>query len=202
MMERELADDRSGHCEHRAPSDSRVRGRWWHILCGAYLVGAALPIGAAADPVQQVRCAEVRFSLSAEARDAASFRSMIDPDARFTGDEVLRGPEAIVAAWSPFFRPDGPGIKWRPRIVEVLESGDLALTRGPYRLETQGEDGQAVVRWGTFNSVWRLGSDGRWRVVFDTGGPPLDKPTDEARALLEAATTDCDSGPVREDQEE
>ena len=158
----------------------------------ALLVACALlPLAASADPAADVRCAEIRFSLSAEAREVAQFRSFIDPDARFTGNEVLRGPDAVVAAWGPFFQPDGPRIKWRPQIVEVLDSGNLALTRGPYRLESTGPDGKLTVRWGTFNSVWRLAPDGQWRVVFDTGGPPIDTPTDESRALLEADTSDC-----------
>ena len=150
-----------------------------------------LPLAARGDAAADVRCAEVRLSLAAEARDAARFRSMIDADARFTGNEVLRGPDAVVDAWRPFFQPEGPRIKWRPHVVEVLDTGDLALTRGPYRLESMGPDGKLIVRWGTFNSVWRLGSDGQWRVVFDTGGPPIDTPTEESRALLEADTRDC-----------
>jgi ketosteroid isomerase-like protein len=156
------------------------------------LLAALLPVIAAADPAAEVRCAEVRFSLSVESRDPVAFRSLIDPDARFTGNEVLRGPDAIVGAWDPFFEPEGPRITWRPWIVEVLASGDLALTRGPYRLETKAPDGRTVERWGTFNSIWRLGSDGRWRVVFDTGGPPVDTPTEESRALLSAPVEDCE----------
>lgn len=152
---------------------------------------AALPFVASAGPVDEVRCAEIRFSLAVEARDLQAFRSLLDPDARFAGDQVQRGPEAITAAWAPFFLPDGPRIAWRPRIVEVLESGDIALTRGPYRLETRGENGDPVVRWGTFNSIWRRGTDGSWRVVFDAGGPPVSSPTTETQALLDAPTADC-----------
>jgi ketosteroid isomerase-like protein len=28
------------------------------------------------------------------------------------------------------------------------------------------------LRVGTFNSVWRLEADGKWRIVFDKGCPP------------------------------
>lgn len=154
----------------------------------------ALPLTAhAAGPEEEVRCAEVRFSLSVEAQDLPTFQSLLDRDARFAGSEVLRGPEAIVAAWAPFFAPDGPRIAWRPRVVEVLESGDLALTRGPYRLESRGQDGKTEVRWGTFNSIWRKGPDGGWRVVFDAGGPPVGSATEESEALLAAPVADCDA---------
>ncbi|HSQ68542.1 MAG TPA: DUF4440 domain-containing protein [Steroidobacteraceae bacterium] len=149
------------------------------------------PVPALADAEQAVRCAEIAFSLSAERQDIAAFKSAIDPDARFAGEEVLRGPEAIAAAWSPFFAEDGPRIAWRPRFVEVLASEDYALSRGPFRLESRDQNGEPRVRWGTFNSVWRRSPDGRWRVVFDAGGPPTESPPPEIKALLEAPLPDC-----------
>lgn len=155
-----------------------------------------VPQIALAQPAEEVRCAEIRFSLSVESRQPETFRSMLDPDARFTGGEVLRGPDAVVAAWAPFFSEQGPRISWRPQYVEVLESGDLALTRGPYRLETKGEGGEKVVRWGTFSSVWRRGADGQWKVVFDIGGPPVDSPTEESQALLTAPVDSCITAPA------
>ena len=51
---------------------------------------------------------------------------------------------------------------WEPEVVEVLPSGTLAHSSGPVK-DPQG----TVVA--TFNSVWRLEADGRWRVVFDKG---------------------------------
>ena len=149
------------------------------------------PVSALADAEQAVRCAEIAFSLSAERQDIAAFKSAIDPDARFVGEEVLRGPDAIATAWSPFFAEDGPRIAWRPRFVEVLESEDYALSRGPFRLESRDQNGDVRVRWGTFNSVWRRADDGRWRVVFDAGGPPTESPPEDIKALLDAPLPDC-----------
>ena len=143
---------------------------------------------AAADPVDDVRCREIGFSRAAEARDADAFRSYIDADARFVGSTVLRGPDAIVDAWRPFFEPAGPAIKWRPRIVEILDDGLLALTRGPYRVRVTSDDGESTEQWGTFNSVWRLNNDGTWRVVFDAGTPTSEAPSDADRELLETDT--------------
>ena len=137
------------------------------------------------DPAEIVRCKEVAFSLSAETRDLELFASFLDPDARFAGSSVQRGPAAIKNAWSAFFEADGPAIKWRPEFVEVLEDGDLALTRGPWLIISTDENGERSESWGTFNSVWRL-RDNVWRVVFDAGNvasPPL---PDATRALLEA----------------
>lgn len=138
---------------------------------------------------EAVRCAETAFSLALEAGDVDRFVSWIDPQARFLGAGVLHGPEEVRAAWSPFFAPDGPRIAWRPTLVEVLEDGTLALTRGPYRLREPDGAGGWSESWGTFTSVWRLTSEG-WRVVFDAGSPESMEPTAEMEALLEAAP-DC-----------
>ncbi len=143
-----------------------------------------------ADLVDDVRCREIRFSQSVENQDIDAFKSFIDPDARFIGGSVLRGPDDVTAAWSVFFTADGPTIKWRPQIVEVLENGTLALSRGPYVTESVDAEGNSVAGWGTFNSVWRLHADGEWRVVFDAGSPAAGEPGDEAKALLEAEN-DC-----------
>ena len=145
----------------------------------------ALTCTALADAVDQVRCREITFSQSVEAQDISAFASFIDTDARFVGNSVLRGPEAIAEAWAAFFAEDGPLIKWRPQFVEVLEDGTLALTRGPYRMTARDEQGLETEHWGTFNSVWRLHDAGEWRVVFDAGNDSNEAPSDEVKALLD-----------------
>ena len=126
-----------------------------------------LSAAAVADLADDVRCREVGFSRAAEARDIVAFRSFIDADARFVASDVRRGVDEVAAAWAPFFAADGPAIRWRPGVVEVLDDGRLALSRGPYRVIATNSDGESVTYWGTFNSVWRLNEDGVWRVVFD-----------------------------------
>ncbi len=146
---------------------------------------------AAAGPADDVRCREFAFSQSAERRDAKTFSTFIDADARFLGNSVVRGVEEIVAAWQVFFTDDGPAIRWRPEFVEVLEEGQLAFTRGPYQVTSVDDDGNPIESWGTFNSVWRLHNDGIWRVVFDAGSPSDESPTAEQLALL--ASENCSS---------
>ena len=151
------------------------------------LVGVlmALAVPALADLEDEVRCREIGFSKSVENQDHGRFASFVDWDARFIGGGVTRGREAIAEAWTVFFTGDLPSIKWRPKYIEVLENGKLALSRGPYRMLARGEDGEVVEQWGTFNSVWRLNPDGEWRVVFDAGGPLPEPPPADDRALLD-----------------
>ena len=143
---------------------------------------------ASADVADEVRCREVGFSRAAEEQDLSAFKSFIDADARFVGSGVLRGVEQIGESWTYFFQEDGPTIKWRPQIVEVLRDGRLALSRGPYRVLTRDQEGKLVEQWGTFNSVWRLNDDGEWRVVFDAGNEAASEPDEATRALLDADT--------------
>ncbi len=145
---------------------------------------------ALADPAAEVRCREIGFSQAAEVRDLDAFRTFIDADARFVASDVRRGVDEIAAAWAPFFAADGPAIRWRPAVVEVLEDGRLALSRGPYRVIAKNADGESVEYWGTFNSIWRRNDDGIWHVVFDAGSPSQSPPDEATRALLDAAD-DC-----------
>lgn len=153
----------------------------WILLALFVTFGTAL-----ADAGEEVRCREIAFSLSAEVQDLELFASFLDPDARFVGNSVQRGPTAISEAWKVFFEPGGPAIRWRPKFVEVLEDGRLALTRGPWLIVTRDENGEQTEQWGTFNSVWRLHDDGEWRVVFDAGSPAAGPIPESVRALLQA----------------
>jgi len=152
------------------------------LLC----LGCLATTTATADLQNDVLCREIGFSKSAERQDLVAFRSFIDVDARFVGSSVSKGVASIAQAWSAFFTADGPAIKWRPKLVEVLDDGELALSRGPYRVLAKDADGNLVESWGTFNSVWRLNEDGKWRVVFDAGSPASSEPDDATKALLDA----------------
>jgi ketosteroid isomerase-like protein len=143
---------------------------------------------AVADLADDVRCREIGFSQSVENRDIDAFRSFIDADARFVGAGVLRGVDEVVEAWSVFFAAELPAIKWRPQVVEVLEDGKLALSRGPYISTSSDEEGNKVIGWGTFNSVWRRHDDGVWRVVFDAGSPAQGSPDEDTREFIEKET--------------
>ena len=86
-------------------------------------------------------------------------------EALFLGSTVLRGRAAVAEGWKLFFEDPKAPFSWAPERVEVVESGALAISTGP----VHDLDGQRV---GTFTSTWRRETDGRWRVVLDSGCPP------------------------------
>ena len=119
---------------------------------------------------RQVFAAESAFAHTLAARDSQAFAGYVAVDAVFFGrGGTLQGRAAVVAGWRPLFEGRDAPFSWSPAIVEVLESGTLALSSGSVRDLT----GRQIA---TFNSIWRRDPDGHWRVVFDKGCPVCDCP--------------------------
>jgi ketosteroid isomerase-like protein len=114
---------------------------------------------------EDVRARELAFAKTMADRDFEAFLSFIEPDAVFfEGNRPLRGVDAIAEAWRPFYDAGEAPFSWEPDLVQVLASGDLALSSGPVTAASGAPAGR-------FNSIWRRGADGQWRVVFDKGSP-------------------------------
>jgi ketosteroid isomerase-like protein len=112
---------------------------------------------------QDVLETERAFAGTMAARDRAAFATFLADDAVFfAADAPLRGKQAIAAAWASYFDGAEAPFAWEPEQVEVLDSGDLALTSGPV-YDPRG------TRVATFSSIWRRQANGAWRIVFDKG---------------------------------
>ncbi len=113
-----------------------------------------------------MRDAENGFAATMAARDHKAFATFLAEDAVFFGGAgAVRGKAAVVESWKGLYeKPDAP-FSWSSESVEVLDSGKLAHSSGPV-LNAKGE------RVGTFNSIWRRESDGKWKVVFDKAATP------------------------------
>ena len=138
------------------------------LLLAAATAASAVPqTRAPSDARQRAVEAERGFASSMARRDLAAFTSFLSEEAVFlsaagTEKPPQRGKRAITDAWKKFFEGPTPPFSWDPDVIEVLDSGKLALTSGPV-LNPQGE------LTGRFTSIWRLEDDGKWRVVFDRG---------------------------------
>ncbi len=115
------------------------------------------------DRIKQVTEAEIAFAKTMADRDHAAFMDFVADDAVFlNGGKPLRGKAAVGAHWQQFYAgPDAP-FTWKPELVEVIGSGNLAQSIGP----VMAPDGKIIAR---FYSTWRLEQDGKWRVVLDDG---------------------------------
>lgn len=140
------------------------------LLIGLLLSsGAALATASAAEPLEAlaaaVRARETAFAKTMADRDHAAFGSFVAEEALFMGRTALRGRQAVLEGWKPYFEGKDAPFSWTPERVEVVASGTLAVSSGPV-LDPQGQ------RVGSFNSTWRREKDGEWRVVIDVGCPP------------------------------
>lgn len=148
-----------------------MRGRWSDGAGGgvAFLVLFPLSVYPSAGGGQiqgaaaAVEAREIAFAKTMADRDLDAFLTFVSPEAIFfNGNEPLRGRDAVARAWAPFFEGADAPFSWHPDTIEVLDSGQLALSSGPVR----GVSGEDI---GRFNSIWRKDEDGQWRVVFDRG---------------------------------
>lgn len=142
------------------PEPGGSRG-WAVVAMLLALLGPTLSLASpAAEALRQV---EQAFADSMAQRDFGAFRAFLAADAVFISGEVTdRGREAVAERWAAYFENEEAPFSWAPELVEVLPSGDLGFSSGP----VYDASGQRVA---TFHSVWRLESDGTWRVVFDKG---------------------------------
>jgi ketosteroid isomerase-like protein len=134
------------------------------VAAASLAVGAGCAQSSLESRRDEVFAAERAFARSMAERDFAAFGRYVAEDCVFFADTALRGRDAVLAAWKPLF--DGPQapFSWEPDQVEVLASGDLALSTGLVK----NPAGAVTAR---FNSIWQRQSDGRWLVIFDKGGP-------------------------------
>ena len=118
-----------------------------------------------ADLKEQVRQTEIAFAKTLADRNPEAFASFLAGEAVFmSGARVTRSAKEVAERWKPFFEGAQAPFSWAPETVEVLDSGTLAMSSGPVR-DATGK------RTGTYNSVWRRETDGKWKIVLDNGCP-------------------------------
>ncbi len=139
------------------------------LICAALLNACAAPSPRdAARAEREVADTERAFAKTMADRDYAAFKSFLSDDAIFfSGSTALRGKQRVADAWQRFFEKTDAPFSWQPDQVQVLESGELALSTGPVR-DAQGK------LFATFTSIWRQEAPGQWRIVFDKGAEVCD----------------------------
>ena len=90
--------------------------------------------------------------------------------AHFAADSVVLRPFTVsgLAWYREHADPPGGKLVWGPQWLAVSGAGDLALSSGPWRFESE-RDGKAVSAHGHFLSLWRRNAQGRWQVLLDHG---------------------------------
>lgn len=118
--------------------------------------------------------ADRSFSRAMSAKDSERFVEFLAEDAVFYGFEgVSVGRQQVVEQWEPMLDPDRlPEMSWVPEEAEVSESGDLAVTRGHYRIARHVTEEGTMDVTGHYMTVWRREPSGAWKVVWEMETPP------------------------------
>jgi ketosteroid isomerase-like protein len=118
--------------------------------------------------------------------DAATADKKLDGFSSFLADNVstlradqpvLRGKAAMQNAWKPLLENQSISLRWQPISAEISKSRDLGYTVGSYTVTRTDEKGASIAGTGKYLTLWRLQSDGSWKVEFDTGVPDTDPAT-------------------------
>ena len=155
----------------------------------ALLGGAALAIGLsgcsqqaakAADPAQSAAAAaQIKAGEAAWVKDYAN-RDVNRAVAHYAGDAMLMpagmdrmsGPKAIRGGLEGLTKDPNFQLSFAAERVEVAASGDLAYTRGTYRMQTTDpKTKKPQVETGSYITTYKKQPDGSWKAVDDMAAP-------------------------------
>lgn len=155
------------------------------VACAAGPLQAEIPSPPPAALMSPAECEvwarELGFARSVVEHDAAAFAGHVDEHAVFgAGSPVpTRGRETIVRDWARIIAGDGMRLSWYPTRVTISDAADVAWSSGPALFEHLAPDAPPRYSIGAFDSLWRRGADGEWRVLYDDGVPP--RPASDAQ---------------------
>ena len=165
-----IACGRPGEAHDRGSSAELAR--WLARLALMLAIVAPFPAVAVAADVppadhstlqRQVAATERAFAKTMADRDLAAFGRFVSQEAVFVSEgKSLVGRQQVIDGWRKLYEGARAPFSWEPRTIEVLDSGGLALSRGP----VHDAAGKLV---GTYTSIWRLEAPDTWRIVFDSG---------------------------------
>ena len=119
------------------------------------------------DEKQKLMAIDRDFSkMSMEQGKVNAFKHYMAADAVVYRDKMLpvKGKEKIVAVLKK--DPEGT-LEWEPIFADI--SGDLGYTLGKWVFSSTDESGIEHRIYGSYVTIWKRQSDGRWLFVFDSG---------------------------------
>lgn len=130
---------------------------------------AAAPDTRAADEAA-IRAATTAMEQGVSAKDLDKIVGDYEDDAVLFAPKApaTLGKPAIHDAWQGLLMV--PGLKMTIKVanIDVSRSGDLAVERGSFAVDTTDKDGKPNTETGQLVMVWKKQTDGSWKIVADT----------------------------------
>jgi len=147
-------------------------------LCAVLLVGCGSgggrPAVDTAKIVDTIKSDEVHWNEDYKSGDAAKVAAHYAPDAvaMYPGMPATVGAAAIKAVNEKALADPKYALSFSSDRIDVAASGDLAAARGTYtETTTDPKTGAAETATGSYVAVYRPGTDGVWKAVWDIDTP-------------------------------
>ncbi len=132
-------------------------------------VTAAQPDTRAADEAT-IRAKDGIYADGVAAKDAERIVALYEDGAVLFAPKAPAsiGKDAIRQAFGGLLKAPGVKMAFKTSSVDVSRSGDLAMQRATFQIETTDKDGKPSTETGQAVMVWRKQADGSWKVIADT----------------------------------
>jgi ketosteroid isomerase-like protein len=131
-----------------------------------------------ADVREDLLAADREFAKAAAEKGLDGWMSVMAEDAvRIApiGGKAVIGTKAVRELDAGLFADPKKKLVWEPMDGGSFADGTHGFTTGKAKFVTAGADGKEESTWtGSYVTVWRKGTDGKWKVILDTGAadPP------------------------------
>ncbi|MDE2349451.1 MAG: DUF4440 domain-containing protein [Gammaproteobacteria bacterium] len=131
------------------------------------VASAAVDVAAAA---AQVRKADADWNAAAHDAGVDAWMAFYADDAivLLPQDRLVSGRQSVRAAVTRLLARPGVSFEWRPLMLKIAPSGDLAYVLDAYELRFDGATGTPTAIRGRLVEIWRKQADGAWKCVVDT----------------------------------
>jgi uncharacterized protein (TIGR02246 family) len=138
----------------------------------AAATSAAKPAADTASIERALRDEETQWNADYKARDAAKLVAHYTPDGTLItpGNPVMAGTDALNKGLKALVSDPALDMRFSADKVGVSGSGDLAYTRGSFRL-TVTDSSKPVTLTGSYVTIYRKQADGSWKAVENIATP-------------------------------
>lgn len=151
-------------------------------LAGLVLLAACGGVDRSAEARAGMMAADSAFDAEVAAGGLEAWVSFFDDSGAMFPNHgpITRGHQAIRRLMAPEFADTSFHLRWKPVFARAGRSGDLGYTIGRYEARGVGPDRKPIVSRGKYITTWKLGANGKWKIVADIGNldpadaPPLD----------------------------
>jgi len=112
---------------------------------------------------------EAQFAKDVLEKGGAGFAEWFAEDGVALGNAAMPLIGRVAIAKSANWSPKAYQLTWTPTDAVMGPSGDMGYTWGHFEGHSKDANGNPVTTTGRYMTIWRKGTDGKWKVVLDAG---------------------------------